>query len=363
MKARILLPLALAGLSGLAFTQGILDTAPKQAKYMEGSSWHFKPYYDSNMLYQEVIDKQAMGVPAGKVILAIAFRHEGYYSSTYSAKKLVSQIEMSNTKASSATMSTNPKLNRGPDHAVVFKKKTISLPAAVVPQYPWKPILIHKLDRPFPYKGGNFLVEFSNYDKTGNKKSTYNCDRFFGTGSGGLYGYVGSGCPAKKNRIYGYSSQLKVGGAFYTRVSSLSPTTGTALAWIGSSLKTFAGIPLPFDLTPLGFKGCKIYCSIDLTQVLPITGSSVKANWPIPNLPFFAGVPVYAQFALVNATGTTLNLGLSNCFTGIIGPATGGIPIPMAYGYYTGPANPDTDPILNGRVWKNRADTLMFWHN
>ncbi len=363
MKARILLPLALAGLSSFAFSQGILDTAPEHARFIGGCSWHCKPYRGTIMLYQEVIDKKAMGVPAGKVIFAVAFRHEGRYSATYAAKKLVTQIEMSNTKAASATMSKNPKLNRGADHAIVFRKRIISLPAVTVPQYPWKPILIHKLDRPFPYKGGNFLVEVSNYDKTGNKIATYNCDRFYGTTSGGLSGYVGAGCPAKKNYIYGISSQLKVGGAFYTRVSSLSPTTGTALAWIGTSLKNFSGIPLPFDLTPLGFKGCKIYCSIDLTQVLPITGSSVKANWPIPNQAFFAGTPVYAQFALINVKGTTVNLGLSNCFTGIIGPAAGGIPVPMAYSYYTGGVNPDTDPLFNSGPWKKRGDTLMFWHN
>ncbi len=363
MRRSLLLSLSLLGLSGLAFSQGILDTAPPYAKYIEGRSWHFKPYNDSNMLYQQVIDKKSMGVPAGKVILALAFRHEGYYTASYAAKKLLTQIEMSNTKVSAATMGKNPKLNRGADHMVVFKKRVISLPAALVPQYPWKPILVHKLDRPFLYKGGNLLVEVSNYDKTGNKVQTYNCDRFYAATSGGQYAYVGTACPAKKNYIYGYSYQLKVGGAFYTRVSTLSPNSGTALAWIGASNTSFMGLPLPFDLSPLGFKGCKIYASIDLTQVLPITGTMVKANWPIPNSPILAGVPVYAQFALIKATGSTIQLGLSNSFQGIVGPATGGVPVSISYAYYTGATNPDTDPLFNSGPWRNRCDTMLFWHN
>ncbi len=363
MRKATFLALSLWSLSGFALSQGILDTAPPQAKYIEGRSWHFKPYYDTNMLFQQVIDKKGMGVPAGKVILAVAFRHEAFYSATYSAKKLVTQIEMSNTKVSSATMGKTPKLNRGADHAVVYKKRTISLPSVTVPLYPWKPILVHRLDRPFLYKGGNFLVEMKSYDKTGNKTKPYYSDRFYAATSGGLYGYLGQSCPAKKNYIYGYASQLKVGGAFYTRVSSLSPAGGTALAWLGSSLKTYMGIPLPFDLTPLGFKGCKIYCSMDMTQVIPATGSAVTAQWPIPNQPFFAGIPVYAQFALVKVTGGNLQLGVSPCFTGIVGPATGGIPIPISYAYYTGNTDPDTDPALNSGPWRNRADTVMFWHN
>lgn len=107
----------------------------------------------------------------------------------------------------------------------------------------------------------------------------------------------------------------RIGHTLTVLGSGLRSDQPSAVLLVGFSNSTWTGIPLPFDLTPLGLNGCSLRVSIDLLVPAPVTGSG-DASWPlaVPDNRFLLGTHVFAQaLALdpgLNPAGLALSAGL-----------------------------------------------------
>ena len=96
--------------------------------------------------------------------------------------------------------------------------------------------------------------------------------------------------------------------------------SSSAVLTLGFSNTLWAGIPLPFDLTPLGGTGCSLFNAI--IMIMPVTtGGTGQASLPvaIPNDPFLLGAPFYNQWIVVDPQANSLGLAFSAGGIGMIG--------------------------------------------
>ena len=68
---------------------------------------------------------------------------------------------------------------------------------------------------------------------------------------------------------------------------------------VGLSNTSLSGIPLPFELSIIGFPGCNLLCSAEVISAA-LSPSGVASFSPfgpsgIPNQPNLANIPLYAQ--------------------------------------------------------------------
>jgi arylsulfatase A-like enzyme len=91
-----------------------------------------------------------------------------------------------------------------------------------------------------------------------------------------------------------------IGTTFTMRVTGLGVGALAAVGAIGFSDRHWLGLPLPWNMTPLGWTGCTLLASPDIQQVL-VRGGTV-ADWvlPLPNDPALVGLGLFTQsFVLV----------------------------------------------------------------
>jgi hypothetical protein len=87
------------------------------------------------------------------------------------------------------------------------------------------------------------------------------------------------------------SGSGKIGTLIDTNLTS-GPNAGAGIMWLGLTTSP----PFPIDLTPLGYTGCRLQCSIDLTlgAVAFSSGTSTSIKFLLPNATVLANF----QFAL-----------------------------------------------------------------
>ena len=87
-----------------------------------------------------------------------------------------------------------------------------------------------------------------------------------------------------------------LGQTFQLRFTNL-PNTPLALVFaaLGYSDQAWSGVPLPIDLTPLGFTSCLL--RIEPAVLEPLANVAGVANWsiPVPNNAALDGVPFFLQ--------------------------------------------------------------------
>ncbi len=90
---------------------------------------------------------------------------------------------------------------------------------------------------------------------------------------------------------------------------------------LGTSDTQWAGLKLPFDLTPLGGKGC--YLHVSVLKITPVSISPVTKfgtiKLPIPNTPVLLGGAFFHQFLVQDAKANPMGLTFSNGGKGVIG--------------------------------------------
>jgi hypothetical protein len=133
----------------------------------------------------------------------------------------------------------------------------------------------------------------------------------------------GNGCPGKDGLapVTGAAVSPAVGaGNFAIDVTNV-PFLSAILSILGTSNTSFNGIPLPFDLAPIGAPGCLLYTNISVMQVAVATGGSqtpgggvASTPWPIPNDPSLRGGRLFftnlVLDAVANPAGITTSAGL-----------------------------------------------------
>jgi hypothetical protein len=92
--------------------------------------------------------------------------------------------------------------------------------------------------------------------------------------------------------------------------SLVAPQTTVNICVVGlSDTQTATGLPLPFDLGPLGAPGCAVLAAPDMLLVLvtdPAGGSSVLIH--VPPLLDFLGLPLFFQTLVLDGRSNPLGL-------------------------------------------------------
>jgi hypothetical protein len=97
-------------------------------------------------------------------------------------------------------------------------------------------------------------------------------------------------------------------GSFTVSAASLRPNTA-ALLLLGRSEQSYAGVPLPLDLTAVGAPGCRLYTDLLLVTVRAAdAGGAVAVSLTIPDDPALAGRNFFVQWTALDAAANALGL-------------------------------------------------------
>jgi hypothetical protein len=116
----------------------------------------------------------------------------------------------------------------------------------------------------------------------------------------------GSGCPGSGGGIprIGATGIPTAGETFLVHLSRALGGTIAALL-VGSSNSSWAGVPLPLNLSFLGSPSCNLHVSPDFVLFFPTAGAgpqggAATASFAIPALPSFVGATAYAQWYVID---------------------------------------------------------------
>ena len=307
--------LSLLFLSGVLAAQTPFTVPPKMEKVEGGSDHWMVGRYTFGRAQQIYSSTILPGHPL--VVKGFKMRRDGVRSTAYEAHKINFEVYMSNnTKDPAAGYGMYFAGSRGPDFKKVMNKKAIDWPALPIPGTPPAPFsILFPLDVPFAYKGKAMLIEWVYTPYPANTKKYYywyaDAENYNSTFTGGPTTItptsLGKGCPSSYNN-YGYFPYPGSRIHFYGYCqASLKKLLGIDL--LGTTDKSWGGIPLPFDLTPLGGPGCKLYINVvgamtSFTDPTSPTGR-IDFKWGcIPVDPTLTGASFYEQqMVVVRVTG------------------------------------------------------------
>jgi hypothetical protein len=214
------------------------------------------------------------------------------------------------------TMSTTFTANHGTGFTTMFRGQLV-LPAQPGFQSPAPFNIGFVFQQPFPYQrqSGDLVLEVE-------MPGPYTQNLFYASidaemyrarqGAMSHYGSAGTlaagGRPGIETFVDG--SSVVPGGVLRTTVRAGGPYQ--VLVWLGTSNRSFAGVAIPFDLTPFGAPGNHLLASMDalVATALQPAGSSwsVHIDWPIPATADTVGATAFAQAALVDTQANSLGL-------------------------------------------------------
>ncbi len=227
----------------------------------------------------------------------------------------------------------------------VFTRKMVNLPDLLPGTFdPQKFDVILPLDKPFrfdPAKAPNFFVEVLVGVNSWSHYIYYWMDgemSFFRPYPvSTLLGFSRNSSSGYRQRGYGMVTGFGVETAFPLVKPKIHLTEGwlglpqrcalagaaprvPALLFTGTQNKSWGGISLPFDLAPLGARGCRIFCSA--LVILPArTGIAGKASfqWLIPRTPGMVGTSIFHQWLVFDPKANSLGLVTSNAAGNTLG--------------------------------------------
>jgi hypothetical protein len=125
---------------------------------------------------------------------------------------------------------------------------------------------------------------------------------------------LGAGCAGTAGTPALAATPPRIGQTTTLTCSSLRPGF-VALFFLGFSTTTWAGLPLPLDLTGVGMPGCVASCSVDLTSATVNAGGVAQLALPFAGtttaLGFTFHAQVLAQDPGINAFGAVLSNALT----------------------------------------------------
>jgi hypothetical protein len=240
---------------------------------------------------QYLYEAAETGLAGPRVITAFELRAEqGIVNAAKSNIDL--QIEMSQTPITMTTATNTFANNRGANHAVVFARRLVSMPASTAQTIgAWTPPFV--LDAPFVYDptgGDSLLIE---YDVLSQPTGTWRVDCAWS--AAGVHSAVGAGC----NGVGANSTGGQLGGSL-----TISCTAGAANANAPGAL-LIGATEWPTPLPVPGSPGCFSFSSLDV--VIPVTLSATGTYsfaTPVPAQQSVLGGPLFGQYAIATPSLT-----------------------------------------------------------
>ena len=309
-------------LGGAILAQSTFVVPPGYAT-KEGGSYHWMVGRYTLGRAQQVIPKKFL--PSNPLVIkSFKMRRDGTRTTAYEAHKIDIEVYMSNNPNTDPPTGYSMvfESNHGPDKTKVMNKKTINWPAEPKPTNPPAPFkILFPFDKPFSFKAKALVIDWILTRNSASPKKYYYwyVDAVYhGWYSNGPKTNTpvtkGTGCPTNYSN-YGYYPY--VGGRLwlygYSRVNK-KKLPGFMI--IGSNDKTYGGINLPFDLTPLGAPGCKLYIDVvttfaSFTDPQSSTGYIFFRMGCIPNDKIFEGAKFYCQQLVLDPSYNALGVRMS----------------------------------------------------
>jgi len=379
MRSAAFLP-ALA-LAAIVPAQTLVIPAGKSLATSEGNSNSLTPGNPSVARVQFVYAKSVMGGSI-RPIVGMRWRPDGLYSS-YRPWPAFTALNFSvwvGPHPGPLEMDRHSHAgNRGPAHTLVVNPRKLAYPATPKPATaPDKFTMDIKFDKPFVYPNQSGLVVEMARDDGAYKYYRWYMDAHNDGANArapqGRSTVYGNGCPTTftvtchRVAVSGNTKNPEApfpGQTFFTQGSCGQPAI-PVVGLLGASDKTYAGLPLPFSLTPLGAPGCNLYTDILLvTSCMSGTGATgdYKLGWGrIPFDQVLAGLDLYHQVAGISSSYNSLGAGFSNGLKVTLGPGySPGLEVGCVYGnYYSAfPAYSLSDDVP--QFWKPKAAVLEIY--
>jgi len=132
----------------------------------------------------------------------------------------------------------------------------------------------------------------------------------------GTFSSYGTGCLGSNGVLRETASGTPETGSTVTFDLANGPRDSVAVLVLGASDTVWNGIPLPFDMTPLGFPGCSLFTGFMLSLADDTNGTgAAMVSVPLPVEPALVDNHFYSQY--VGVDGTTLRF--SNAIDTLVG--------------------------------------------
>lgn len=241
-----------------------------------------------------------------------------------------------------------------PNWVTVFQPRSVSFPDLDRPSSGPAPFaLSFWLDQPFVFRGSHIGIEHFVADSQ--QRHDYFVDAVDGVLPQGTVTLLtgAPGCPAGQNRATGQAPNPGGGDAEFYLFGG--PLQAPAVLALGASDRTWAGVPLPLDLTPLRVPGCSILVSLDATFPAATTSAGLaQMRLPVPGLSSLLAASLYSQWFLPGDTRVstvvplTTSEGLRHTFGTHLNSRSLGMSVVSAFSgsNQTGYVQPNRGPVV-----------------
>ncbi len=369
-----LLPIAILSLACSAVAQQAL--VPAANKDNQGASWHFKPYNDTNQVFQQWMTPADVNLPDGVKIVGVSFVRECNFgtvtgnlnTANYVAPDVVFDLTEIRLGDAAAALGTNVAANYASGTIPAtpnWAMKGWKLPGYTSPGPDGVPTYIHKLTVPHVYNAKvPLLLEVRHVaGNQTNVVTNYNVDRtLISNAQATIRGF---GCPAGDNTVpYILPTAFAEGVSAAVQVTNTSTTVTAHALLVGFQHKTvFSGPPgLPLNTLfggPFFDPACALW--VDPTWSLP-AGTTFPLVYSFGVVPAgLHGLPVTTQSVFLDK-GVKGGLNMSQATYAFVmnNPAT----TQGRYVYFTGNGDTSTSaspqPTLLGPF--AGFDTVIFYY-
>ena len=341
MRSTTLLILILLLLpAGVAAQSALILPGPSYAT-TGGNANNYYPFGHTTMRYQQIYDQQIMGGPSLFRFMQLRANQQfGQNDGGYTAdlEMTLGVSPNSPTNYSMTWAANNPNPNQ------VLKRKWIFMPKLVRwGVQDW--LITIPFDLPFPWAGtGHMVMEVKIYGNSDNRQANLALDaatgsnvlacRLWGTSltstsaSGSqknqalvmrlsmvpapvpLFTFFGAACPGSNNTaMHYYGEEPPYLGSTFT-VGAAGAAGGIPMALVvGNRRDRWGPLALPFDLTPLGAKGCSLYTpGVLLVSTTAGSTGTAETKLTIPSDKALQGMVLYTQWYGVDTKANALGL-------------------------------------------------------
>jgi hypothetical protein len=302
--------------------------SPAAAAAGLGGSNNNAPFSIIPTHYQQVHDRTAFSNPTPALFNLLRFRMATGFVNRPGFMIDV-ELHIANSPNDSGSASQTFANNISPGTEVnVFTRKQVNLPT--VPDNSWS-IAPFPFDQPFAFIASTHLswraVVWGNSNN--NTSFTYPLDAWSGSAGTSANNGPATGCRSANGSANAtHVATIGAPGANSAfSASSFVPAGGLpAVLAIGASATAWGGIPLPFDMTPIGAPSCFLRNDILLTfggiTQANSTGS-VSISVPVPSDPSLAGATFRSQYLFIELAANPLGVFTSNGLTNVLGRSHG----------------------------------------
>jgi hypothetical protein len=288
-------------------------------------------------------------IPNGAMITKVGIRPDEAASAT--GHRIQLEILMGHTDKELSQLDRTFDNNFLATPVTVFRQQIVQLPnlTASTPGPQTTPVLI-TLDTPFQYQAGySLIVDYRVYaNDNGNQSFTYPVDltNFYSDKQS-----FGTGCQTSTSTTPTLTTSGAQLGGYWSIYATDCLAYAPALVLVGRNNTNHMGVPLPFDMGPLGAPGCNIY--VEFVMALPTAMNSSgrhTARFTIPKMIGLYGIPVFGQYLIGDPFANNLGVVSTNGVS-----ATLGIASQMSYIYRRGDAT-----ATSGSVYQERGQVSVI---